>query len=327
MTTISGTFSGDGVSSVLRLRGAPEKVTLTIASGWSTGVIFLERSVTASETAWEPVLGPFSASTGFSGSYHAKPLERLRLRARNGFTGSSAYSFSDGDAVLFERRNTENEVVMRLMESGDRIYRDLWVDGTLHIGEVEFTGGAATESEAGVVELATAAETITGTDNTRATHPAGVAAALAAYVPAASETTAGKVELATNAETITGTDTVRATHPAGVAAAISAALASVASPPWTMDSTIRTGSWNATAGKVSQVNTSGGASSATIPASLSVGDILGFLDHAISFGTNNLTLSRNGHKINGLSSDYTADVSGVSVYFIYTGSTYGLVRI
>jgi len=37
-----------------------------------------------------------------------------------------------------------------------------------------FGAAAASESVAGIVELATAAETITGTDNTRATHPAGV---------------------------------------------------------------------------------------------------------------------------------------------------------
>lgn len=40
--------------------------------------------------------------------------------------------------------------------------------------------GAASETVAGKVELATAAETITGTDDTRAVHPAGLAAALAA---------------------------------------------------------------------------------------------------------------------------------------------------
>lgn len=37
-------------------------------------------------------------------------------------------------------------------------------------------GSAASEAAAGIVELATAAETATGTDNTRAVHPAGAAA-------------------------------------------------------------------------------------------------------------------------------------------------------
>lgn len=118
-------------------------------------------------------------------------------------------------------------------------------------------GGAADASETvkGIVELATAAETTTGTDNTRAVHPAGLKveldkkiasftdpnadrivfwddsasayAALAHSAPvnitgtsltvdASTETAAGAVELATAAETTTGTDNTRAVHPAGL---------------------------------------------------------------------------------------------------------------
>jgi len=116
--------------------------------------------------------------------------------------------------------------------------------------------GPASEAQAGIVELATQAETATGTDNTRAIHPAGakavyaplespaltgtptaptaaggtnttqvattafVQAAVAGGVvlPNASETQSGIVELATAAETATGTDATRAVHPAGLKA-------------------------------------------------------------------------------------------------------------
>lgn len=44
--------------------------------------------------------------------------------------------------------------------------------------------GAASETVSGVVELATHAETVTGTDVVRATHPAGVKAAIAAAIAA-----------------------------------------------------------------------------------------------------------------------------------------------
>jgi len=92
----------------------------------------------------------------------------------------------------------------------------------------------------GKVELATNAETITGTDSARATTPANIAAVLAdksTATPTASKipiadgsgkldtwvsdsgaTVKGKVELSTDAETITGTDAVRATTPANIAA-------------------------------------------------------------------------------------------------------------
>lgn len=75
---------------------------------------------------------------------------------------------------------------------------------------------AASATASGVVELATDAETTTGTDTTRATTPANVAAAITART--ASTTVQGIVELATTAETTTGTDTTRAVTAAGVQA-------------------------------------------------------------------------------------------------------------
>jgi hypothetical protein len=80
---------------------------------------------------------------------------------------------------------------------------------------------AATDTTSGIVELATNAETTTGTDTTRAVTPAGVAAAIAA-IPAATETVVGRVELATDAEAIAGTDTARAITPANLAAVLAA---------------------------------------------------------------------------------------------------------
>ena len=62
----------------------------------------------------------------------------------------------------------------------------------------------ATTTVKGKVELATDAETVTGTDTTRAVTPANVQAKVA------SATAKGIVELATDAEAITGTDTSRA---------------------------------------------------------------------------------------------------------------------
>ena len=71
---------------------------------------------------------------------------------------------------------------------------------------------AASDTATGVVELATDAETLTGTDTARAITPANLAARTA------TETRTGVVELATTAEVVTGTDTARAVTPAGVAA-------------------------------------------------------------------------------------------------------------
>ena len=48
------------------------------------------------------------------------------------------------------------------------------------------------------------------------------------------------------------------------------------------------------------INTSGGAITITLPASPSAGDIVAFKDYANTWDTNNVTLARNGSKINGV---------------------------
>jgi len=122
----------------------------------------------------------------------------------------------------------------RMQEIEDTSVVDGHIDGSGHLILVQHDGTeidagsalatipVASETVQGIVELATTAETTTGTDTERAVTPAGVAAAIGAIpaVPDASTTVEGIVELATSAETITGTDTVRATTPAGVAAAV-----------------------------------------------------------------------------------------------------------
>lgn len=73
-----------------------------------------------------------------------------------------------------------------------------------------FTPATATTTTEGIVELATSAETITGTDTGRVVTPAGLQAKVA------SDTALGLTEYATTAETIAGTDDTRAVTPAGL---------------------------------------------------------------------------------------------------------------
>ena len=74
--------------------------------------------------------------------------------------------------------------------------------GTL-TGDLTLDINQASETVDGTVELATSAETIAGTDNTRAVHPAGLATLTA------TTTRKGLVERATDAEASAGTDTER----------------------------------------------------------------------------------------------------------------------
>lgn len=85
---------------------------------------------------------------------------------------------------------------------------DLVVSGnaleSITIEDISFSNPEATETIKGIVELATSAEVIAGSDGVRAVTPAGLAALTA------STSRRGLVELLTNDEALAGTDTERA---------------------------------------------------------------------------------------------------------------------
>lgn len=90
----------------------------------------------------------------------------------------------------------------------------VWVNRTLAqlaTDLIATSSFASSDTQKGIVELATNAEVVTGTDTTRAVTPAGLTNLTA------SDTQKGIVELATNAEVVTGTDTARAVTPSGLA--------------------------------------------------------------------------------------------------------------
>ena len=69
-------------------------------------------------------------------------------------------------------------------------------------------------------------------------------------------------------------------------------------------------------------NTSGGAFTVTLPASPSAGAQVIVADSGDAFGTNNLTVARNGETIDGSAANLVLDITGVSVQFVYNGSTW-----
>ena len=86
---------------------------------------------------------------------------------------------------------------------------------------------------------------------------------------------------------------------------------------------IITGATNAAKSNGYFVNTTGSAYSLTLPSTPSIGDTISYKDYAITFGTNNLTIARNGSKIEGLSEDMTCSIPGDSGTLIYCDSTWG----
>lgn len=71
------------------------------------------------------------------------------------------------------------------------------------------------------------------------------------------------------------------------------------------------------------VDTSAGAKTMTLPASPTLGDTIRINDLAGTFNTYNLTVARNGEKIQGSANDLVVDVNQTSFGLVYSNSTYG----
>jgi hypothetical protein len=69
-------------------------------------------------------------------------------------------------------------------------------------------------------------------------------------------------------------------------------------------------------------NTSAGAFTVTLPSSPSAGNQVIIADAADTWGSNNLTIARNGATIEGLSENLVCDINGASIQLIYTGTTW-----
>jgi hypothetical protein len=77
------------------------------------------------------------------------------------------------------------------------------------------------------------------------------------------------------------------------------------------------------AGKGYFVDTSSSAITMTLPASATLGDTIRFNDLAGAFNTNNLTIARNGHKIQGQTENLIVDLDQTSFGLVYSNTTYG----
>ena len=71
------------------------------------------------------------------------------------------------------------------------------------------------------------------------------------------------------------------------------------------------------------INTSAGAQTATLPVSPQVGDQVRFIDLASTFDTNNLTIGRNGKKINNATADLVVSTEDSAIGLVFTGDTFG----
>jgi hypothetical protein len=82
----------------------------------------------------------------------------------------------------------------------------------------------------------------------------------------------------------------------------------------------KTANYTAVANDGVLTNTTAGAFTVTLPASPSNGAQVIVADAAGTWGTNNLTVGRNGNNIADVAQDLVCDISGASVQFVYNSS-------
>ena len=77
------------------------------------------------------------------------------------------------------------------------------------------------------------------------------------------------------------------------------------------------------AGRGYFVNNTSAAGIVKLPASASAGDTIAIKDYAGNFGTNKLTIQRNGHNIQGVANNSEIGTNRASVFMVYIDSTKG----
>jgi hypothetical protein len=86
---------------------------------------------------------------------------------------------------------------------------------------------------------------------------------------------------------------------------------------------VKTTGFTGAAGEGYFCDTSGGAFTATLPATPTLGDEVTFVDYAGTFDTNNLTVGRNSENIQGSAADLTVSVERAGLTLVYSGATQG----
>ena len=87
--------------------------------------------------------------------------------------------------------------------------------------------------------------------------------------------------------------------------------------------TAKTSPFTGVSGKGYFVNTTSGVITATLPSSATIGNEVSIIDYAGTADTNNITIGRNGHNIQGAASDMTVSTERAAFTLVYVDSTQG----
>ena len=86
---------------------------------------------------------------------------------------------------------------------------------------------------------------------------------------------------------------------------------------------VKTSDFTAVAGEGYFIDTSSGVVTATLPSSATIGNEVSIIDYAGTADTNNITIGRNGHNIQGAASDLTVSTERAAFTLVYVDATQG----
>ena len=86
---------------------------------------------------------------------------------------------------------------------------------------------------------------------------------------------------------------------------------------------VQSADFDAVAGSRYQIDAAAGVITVTLPASPSIGDEIEFSDATASWATHNITINRNGQKINSGTSDFTGSTASSKLSCVFISTAYG----
>jgi len=92
-------------------------------------------------------------------------------------------------------------------------------------------------------------------------------------------------------------------------------------------SAVRTTGTGITAVANDRIICTGGGFTITLPASPLENDTIQVIDATGVFGSSNVTIGRNGNKIQNLSEDLILNINNTAITLVWTGATYGWLII
>lgn len=209
------------------------------------------------------------------------------------------------------------------VNNGLTSYLDIAISGSLALTSASFTANALTLANT------QGTSSSTGITTTTAQYYVLRVSSLAANVTITAPSLS-KSYIVVNLDP-TYTVTLKASGQTGVTVPVSSRVlcvfngtdyAQVGSSSGGLTYVVKTSTYTATDKQGVLANTSGGAFTVNLPASPTVGAQVVVADDAGTWGTNNLTIGRNGSTIASVAQDLVCDINGVSVQLVYDGSTW-----